>query len=124
MRTVRSLATAGALFAVAVVAPLTAQASLSQCTGSKVCVWGNNDYKLLIAAQAHGQGVVDPFNDANGENNQADSWQNRSNNYKGCLYDGGNGTGALLTMGIASRDNDVSAFDSDKASSMRTNRGC
>ncbi|QMW66175.1 hypothetical protein H4N58_18880 [Mumia sp. ZJ1417] len=89
-----------------------------------MCVWGNNDYKLLIAAQADGQGVVDVFNDANGEDNQADSWQNRSNDYKGCLYDGRNGTGALLTMGIASRDDNMSVFDSDKTSSMRTNKGC
>jgi hypothetical protein len=111
------------MFGVVLAAPTVADAALSQCTGSKMCVWGNNDFNWLIAAQDHGQGVIDVFNDANGENNQADSWANRSGTYNGCLYDG-QGTGALLTMGKTSNDNNVSVFDSDKTSSMRTNRGC
>lgn len=88
-----------------------------------MCVWGNNDVDWLIAAQLHGQGVIDVFNDGNGENNRADSWANKSNDYAGRLHDG-QGMDALLAMGKVSIDNNVSVVDSDRTSSMRTNRGC
>jgi hypothetical protein len=118
------MALAGAVLATALAAPMAANASLAQCTGSKMCVWGNNDFQWLLAAQDHGQGVIDVFNDAAGENNAADSWQNRSNSYAGCLYNNSNGTGALLTMGKADKKANVSFTDSDKTSSMRTNGAC
>ncbi len=121
---IRSIAVAGAMLATALAAPLTAHASIDQCLSNKMCVWGNNNFEWLIAAQLHGQGVMDVFNDAAGENNQADSWQNRSNTYSGCLYDNSNGTSAILTMGKASSNGNVSFTDSDKTSSMRTNGGC
>jgi len=120
---IRSIAAGGMLLGTVLAAPIAAHASLAQCTGSNMCVWGNNNYDWLLAAQAHGQGVIDVFNDAKGENNQADSWQNRSNTYAGCLYYG-QGTSALLTMVKASKDDNVSFTDSDKTSSMRTNGPC
>ena len=104
--------------------PLASNAALSQCTGTKMCVWGNNDFEWLIAAQNHGKDVVDAFNDAAGENNAADSWQNRSNTYSGCLYDGSNGSNHLQTMKKGSKDDNMLFLDADKASSMRTNGPC
>ena len=120
----RSGIVAGALLAAALATPGVAHASLSQCLTDKMCVWGNNNYEWLIAAQLHGQGVLDVFNDAAGENDAADSWQNRSNAYQGCLYDHSDGTHSLLTMPKASKNPNVSWTDSDKTSSMRTNAGC
>lgn len=79
----RSGIVAGAMLAAALATPGVAHASLSQCLTDKMCVWGNNNYEWLIAAQLHGQGVLDVFNDAAGENDAADSWQNRSNAYQG-----------------------------------------
>ncbi len=102
-----------------------ASASLSQCTGTNMCAWGNNDFNWLIANQAHGQSNwIDPFNDANGENNQTDSWANRSATYTGCLADSANGDGDRVTMAKASNDNNLAFFNSDEASGMRTKNGC
>lgn len=121
---IRSMIIAAAFAGATLAAPVAAEASLSQCTGTKMCVWGNNGFSWLIAAQAHGQGVIDVFNDANGENDEADSWANRSGTYNGCLYNNSNGTDGLLTMGKTSNDTNVSVFDSDRTSSMKTNGGC
>lgn len=120
---VRATVIAAAMLGVALVAPTTAQAALSQCTGTKMCVWGNNNFVWLLAAQAHGQGVIDPFNNSQGEDGEADSWANRSGTYNGCLYDG-HGTSPLKTMSRTSNDNNMLFLDSNRASSMRTNEGC
>jgi len=67
---------------------------------------------------------MDVFNDAAGENDQADSWMNRSSRFDGCLYDHSDGTHSLLTMGRGDERLNMSFLDSDKTSSMRTNRRC
>ncbi len=106
-------------------APAVADASLSQCAYGKMCVWGNNDYQWLIAAQTHGNyRWVDPFSDANNENNQNDSYWNNSNAYSGCLADGANGGGDRVSMPRGQKDNDLAWFNSNEASSMRTKNGC
>jgi len=89
-----------------------------------MCVWGNNDFVWLIAAQNHGQGVLDVFNDSKGENDQADSWKNRSVDYAGCLYNHANGRDPLKTMPKGGKDNNMFFADSDKTSSMRTDGAC
>lgn len=121
---IKTIFVAVAFAGAALAAPTAAHASLAQCSGTKMCVWGNNGFNWLIAAQDSGQGILDVFNDAKGENDEADSWANRSGTYNGCLYNNSDGTGPLLTMGKVSNDTNVSVFDSDKTSSMRTNRGC
>lgn len=121
---IRAMLVASAMFGTVLAAPVAAQAGREQCQSNKQCVWGNNNFNWLIAAQYHGQGVVDVFNNANGENNQGDSWSNRSASYAGCLYDGDNGSSALLTMGKTSSDGNMWFGDSDKTSSMKTNGPC
>lgn len=60
MRKESLLVGGGALAALA--GPTTANAALSYCNSNYICVWGNNDYKWLIAEQYHGQGSwLDPF---------------------------------------------------------------
>lgn len=108
-----------------VAAPATADAGLNQCRTSRMCVWGNNDYQWLIANQFHGKSYwFDPFNDANGENNQADSYANLSSTYSGCLADGGSGGGDRVSMPRGKKDNNLAWFNADEASSMRTANGC
>lgn len=117
----------GALFLAlaGISAPVASSASLSQCNSNYMCAWGNNDYNWLIAEQHHGNyDYVDPFNDGNGENNQTDSYANKSGVYTGCLADGGSGGGDKVTMPRGGRDANLAWFNSDEASSMRTAGGC
>lgn len=116
---------AGAMAFAGLAAPTAAQAGLNQCGTNYMCVWGNGNYEWLIAAQVHGQGSwMDVFNDANGENNQQDSWANRSNTYTGCMADDVDGGGDRITMAKASSDPELAWFNSNSKSAMRTKNGC
>jgi len=121
---IRNLVISAALVGTVLAAPVPAEATLSQCASNKMCVWGNNGYDWLLAAQLHNQGLLDVFNDGLNEDDAADSWANRSASYNGCLYDDEAGQNSLLTMGKVSNDTNMSVFDSDKTDAMRTNRGC
>lgn len=108
-----------------VVAAMPADAALSECGTNKMCVWGNNDFKWLLAAQLHGQGDwLDVFNNGKDENDQQDSWANRSAMYTGCLADDVDGGGDRIRMPEASKDNDLAWFNSDSTDAMRTKYGC
>lgn len=122
---IKGLIIGGALAFASLAAPMSADAGISQCKTDKMCVWGNGDYNWLIAAQIHNQGSwLDVFNDANGENNQQDSWANRSASYTGCLADDADGGGDRLTMKKSSSDGDLAWFNSNSTSAMRTKGGC
>ncbi len=116
----------GALAIATLAAPAAAQASLSDCNSNYMCVWGNNDFKWMIAERFHGNSEwVEPFD--GDENNENDSWANRSVDYTGCLadgIDGGGDTGDRVTLHRNDNDNDLAWFNSDFASSMRTKGGC
>jgi hypothetical protein len=115
----------GAIAASTVIAQPAAHASLSQCLDNKVCVWGNNDYNSLLAAQIHGQSSwLDVFNDGAGENNQNDSWANKSSTHDGCGVDHVDGGGDRITFRRDDRDNDLAWFNSNFVSAMRTTGGC
>lgn len=119
----RSLLTVGAIAAACLVAPSSAVASLSECNSNHMCAWGNNDFRWKIAEQYHGQDPwLDPFNAE--ENDETDSWANRSATYTGCLAEHVDGEGDRLTMARASSDGNLAWFNSDMASSMRTKYGC
>lgn len=120
---IKTVAIAVAMFGTTLAAPTVAQASFSQCYSSNMCAWGNNDYNWLIANQSGGQNLVDPFDDSIGENNQTDSWANRSTTYNGCLYDG-QGSNPLVTMLKSNSEANMSFVVSDKTSSMKTNGAC
>ncbi len=98
-----------------------ATASLAQCTGNKTCFWGNNDYLWLIVNQNEGLPGAGLIGEAN---NEMDSWQNRSNNWTSKGTDNANGTGDCQTFGKGDKDNNVSTFNSDEVSYIRTNTGC
>jgi hypothetical protein len=86
---------------------------------------GNNDFNWLIAAQVRGRDSwSDTFNNANGEDDQTDSWANTSTSWTGCLADHTDGSGNEITMRRTSNENNVSVLDSDMASSMKTANGC
>ncbi|MBE7326037.1 hypothetical protein IEQ44_15425 [Nocardioides sp. Y6] len=98
---------------------------MSQCADNKVCVWGNNDYEWLLAAQLHGQrSWLDVFNNGKGENNQNDSWANKSSRHDGCGVDKVDGGGDRITFWRDSRDPDLAWFNSNFVSAMRTTNGC
>lgn len=115
---------AGVLVAV-VGAPNVAYAALDQCGSNKMCAWGNNNYNWLLAAQIHGQGSwLDVFNNGSGEDNQTDSWANRSATYTGCLAADVDGGGDRIRMAKLDKDPNLAFFNSDEASAMRTKNGC
>jgi hypothetical protein len=90
-----------------------------------MCAWGNNDYNWLIAAQVAGQNSwLDVFNDANGENDQTDSYANRSTTWTGCLSEDNDGGGNRVSMPRNSSDPNLASWNSDEASAMRTAYGC
>ena len=121
----KPLIISSALAFATLVAPSTASAGISQCSSNHMCAWGNNNYNWLLANQPHGYtDYRDVFNDANGENDQTDSWANFSYVYTGCLRDNVFGTGNSMTMWVNSADPNVSVFNSDMVSSMRTSGGC
>lgn len=122
---VKAAIAAGALALSGVAAALPAHAALSQCGTDKMCVWGNNDYEWLIASQIHGQGSwLDPFDNSVDEDNQQDSWANRSVTYTGCLADDVDGGGDRITMAKNSKDPNLAYFNSDSSDAMRTKNGC
>lgn len=124
-RRLRMAVVATALATMGIGAPLAAHATLSQCSSKHMCAWGNNNFDWLLANQAEGNATyVDVFNDAKDENDQTDSWANLSTTYTGCLRDNADGTGNSMTMAKASNDPNVSVFNSDMVSSMRTKGGC
>lgn len=125
MRSIK-LAVGAALVVAAVGAPTGASATIGQCLSNKMCAWGNNDFNWLLAAQIHGQGpgFLDVFNNGAGENDETDSWANRSADYTGCLAANDDGTGDRLTMRKVSNDPNLAFFNSDEVSSMRTKGGC
>jgi hypothetical protein len=90
-----------------------------------MCAWGENDFRWLLTAQAHGQSAwLDTFNNHTGEDNQTDSWANRSATYTGCLSQHDDGSGDRVTMGRNSNDNNMWWYDADDASAIRTKGGC
>lgn len=102
---------------------ISAEATLSQCNSNHMCAWGNNDFNWLIAEQKHGQGSwLDPFSAS--ENDETDSYANRSATYTGCLAQHTGGGGDRVTMAKNSNDNNLASWNSDEASSMRTKYGC
>lgn len=122
---IKGLLVIGALTLSALAAPMTAEAGISQCLSNKMCVWGNNDFEWLLTAQIHGQSSwLDTFNNGAGENNQNDSWANRSATYTGCLADYQDGGGKRMEMKAASSDSDLAWFNSNFADAIRTKGGC
>lgn len=100
-----------------------AQASLSQCTSTDTCIWGNNDFKWYLGSRNDGLGVGTLSGEAN---NEMDSWANRSSG-SSAGYDDPTPDGdddGCQTWSAVSNDNNVSPFNSDEVSSWRTNRGC
>lgn len=119
----KSILLVGALALAGLAAPTAGQAALSDCNNNYMCVWGNNDYVWKLAEQAHGQDSwLDPFNAE--ENDENDSWANRSATYTGCMAEHTNGGGDRLTMAKLSNDNDMAWFNSNETSSMKTKNGC
>ena len=120
---IKTVLVAAALVGSGLAAPMTAQASLSQCSSNYMCVWGNTDYIWLIAKQYHGnQSWVDPF--SGDEDNQADSYANYSGTYTGCLAQDLNGGGGRVSMPRGGRDSNLAVWNDNEASSMRTAYGC
>lgn len=104
-------------------APLAANAALSDCGDTRMCVWGNNDYKWKIADRASGNSSwADPF--TGNENDEADSFANKSGTYTGCLAQHIDGGGDRVTMSRGQYEPNLAYFNSDEASSMRTASGC
>ncbi|MGL5823304.1 MAG: hypothetical protein ACRCYU_00340 [Nocardioides sp.] len=96
---------------------------MSECNSNYLCAYGNNDFKWLIAEQYHGNSSwVDPFNAD--ENNETDSWANRSTKYDGCLASGLEGDGDRVGMPRSDNDKNLAFYNADEASSMRTKGGC
>jgi hypothetical protein len=117
------LAAMGLLAASAVVAPLSASASMSQCGSDHMCVWGNDNYDWLLANQIHGQvNWFDPF--GAGQNNEDQSWANRSSTYTGCVADGAYGSGGTITLSRNGEDPNLAVWNDNQGSSMRTAYGC
>jgi len=122
---IKGLLVSGALAMSALAAPMTAEASLSECGTNYMCVWGNNNYVWLLTAQVHGQSNwMDTFNDGKGENNQNDSWANRSVTYTGCISDYVDGGGKRMQLSPGSSDGDLAWFNSNFADAIRTQGGC
>lgn len=99
-----------------------AEAALSQCTGAKTCLWGNNDYQWYLAGKPNNRGLSQLSGEAN---NEMDSWANLSTSWsKG--YDDptpdGTSDGCQHWAAVTSDDN-VSPLSSDEVSSWRTNGG-
>ncbi len=113
----------GALALSGLAAPTHAQAYLSDCNANHMCVWGLNDFRWMIAERYHGNSDwLDPFTGE--ENDENDSWANRSVTYTGCMAEHVDGGGDRLTMAEGSSDKDMAWFNSNETSSMRTKYGC
>lgn len=88
-----------------------------------MCAWGNNDFAWLIAEQYQGKNYwIRPFSGE--ENDETDSYANRSVTHTGCLAANSDGSGDRVTMPRGSTDNNLASWNSDEASSMRTIYGC
>ncbi len=119
----KSILVVGALAFAGLAAPAGSHASLNDCNSNYMCVWGNNDFAWMLAEEVHGQASwLDPF--ATDENDENDSWANRSATYTGCMAEHLNGGGDRLTMAKISSDNDMAWFNSNETSSMKTKNGC
>jgi hypothetical protein len=99
-----------------------AGAALKDCPNNYTCIWNNNDFTGSRAHRAQGQG--DYLNVPAANNNEMDSWANRSASYISCGKHGENGTGAGQTWNRVSNDNNVAPWNSDQVSSWRTRYGC
>lgn len=113
----------GAVAVGALVVPTGAQAALSDCEDTRMCVWGNTDYVWKIADRASGNSTwVDPF--TGDENDEADSFANKSGTYTGCLAQHVGGDGDRVTMSRGQREANLAFWNDNEASSIRTKNGC
>jgi hypothetical protein len=103
----------------AVTVPGVANSSIGQCPVGEMCLWGNNDYKWLIAHRDAGSmgTVVNLRGDAN---NEMDSWANRSSYYDVCGYGAANGGGDRQAWATLRDDNNVAPWNSDEVSSWKS----
>ncbi|WP_306214342.1 peptidase inhibitor family I36 protein [Actinoplanes sp. RD1] len=106
----------------AALAPGVAHAALSDCDSNNMCMWGNNDFVFMIGERGHGSTTITNLSGDN--NDEMDSWANRSASYTGCMYSNAGGGGDKQTMARNSNDNNVSPLNSDEVSSWRTANGC
>lgn len=106
----------------AIIAPVAANAALSDCNTARMCMWANNDFKFEIGDRSAGSSTITNLSGDN--NNEMDSWANKSSLYEGCMYGGANGTGDRQGMGVNSTDSNVGFANSDEVSSWRTRYGC
>lgn len=116
-----SAAAMGVTLGISAVGP--AQAALSQCTGTLMCIWGNNDFAYALASKGDGQTLSRLYG---GDDNEMDSWANRApGNASGFDDPTPDGTNdGCMTFAAVSNDNNVAPWNSDILSSWRTNRGC
>ena len=122
MRTYKTLLAGAIIIGTSLTIAGTANAALTDCTGTQMCMWGNNDFVFLIAARTPlNSTIVNLTGDAN---NEMDSWQNRSPTYDGCMWANNDGTGDAQTSHKADSDNNVSPLNSDEVSSYRARVGC
>jgi hypothetical protein len=104
------------------IAPGVANAALSDCDSGNMCLWGNNDYRWMLAERTAGSSSIE--NLSGDANDEMDSWANKSTTYAGCMWATANGSGDRQTLGRNSHDNNVSPANSDEVSSWRTAYAC
>lgn len=117
----RSLLTIG-LAAGLLMLPSAGSGTLAQCTGSNMCMWGNNGFDWLIGQRSPGVATVTNLSAT--VNDKMDSWANKSSSYRGCMYSNANGGGDRQLMSPVSNDDNVAPWNSDQVSSWRTRNAC
>lgn len=92
----------------------------SRCDAYEVCIYGNDAFKWLIGDRAGNQGTL---NVGSNENDEMDSYNNKSN-YTASWYQDASGGGDCYTMGYRTADDNIAFWRSDKLSSWNTSHGC
>jgi len=87
-----------------------------------MCLWGNNDFVYMLEERGAGDSTI--INLTGEDNDEMDSWANRSLSYAGCMWSDANGSGDRQTLARNDNDNNVAPANSDEVSSWRTAYAC
>jgi hypothetical protein len=102
--------------------PGVANSSFGECPSGQICLWGNNEFKWLIAHR--GAGFTSVYNLSGEANNEMDSWANRSGEHDVCGYGALYGGGDKQGWDSLHNDNNVSPWNSDEVSSWQGRTHC
>lgn len=120
MRTLHKLVAGAFIAGTALLAPNTASsAAFSDCNSNYVCLWGNNDYQWMLIEKYTNQEGTNLYGE---ENNQTDSWGNRSTR-NARAWDTHSG-GDCWTLSAGERDPNLAPWNSDRFSRLATTGGC